>query len=88
MFLSDHHPVSVSITFPDVLPHSSIWCLDPSLLTDKTIVPEIHKRLMQYFQDNFSSDISPMMHWEAHKCVIRGYLIANSVKHIKERILY
>lgn len=88
MYLSDHHPIFMSITFPDIPTRSSIWRLDPALLTDSMITPKINKRLLQYFRENNSSDISPMLKWEAHKCIIRSELIAISVKRNRKRQSY
>lgn len=85
MYLSDHHPISMSIEFADIPPRSSIWCLDPSLLTDNVIALEINKRLSLYCRENSSPDISQMVRCEAHKRTIRGELIALSAKRRRER---
>lgn len=77
MYLSDHHPISMSIEFSDIPTQSSIWRLDPSLLTDSTIAPEVNRILLR---ENNSPDISPMLRWEAHNCTIRGELIVISAK--------
>lgn len=85
MYISDHHPITMSLEFPSKHTRSQIWRLDPSLLTDISIVSTIHDNLKLYFQDNDSLDISPMIKWEAHKCTIRGKLIAIASKRRRER---
>lgn len=85
MYISDHHPITMSLEFPSKHTRSQIWRLDPSLLTDISIVSTIHENLKLYFQDNDSLEISPMIKWEAHKCTIRGKLIAIASKRRRER---
>lgn len=80
MYLSDHHPISISLEFADVPTRPLTLRLYPSLLKDHTIVPEVNRLFLQYFCKNNSPDISPMMSREAHKCIIWGELIAISTK--------
>lgn len=37
MFLSDHHPISLTLSFPEVPTRPTSWRLDPSLLTDASV---------------------------------------------------
>lgn len=85
MYLSDHHPISMTLEFPNTNTRPQIWRLDPSLLTDTAIMTNIQERLSLYFTENDSPDISPMIRWEAHKSTIRGELIALSAKRRKDR---
>lgn len=85
MYLSDHHPISMTLAFSHTQPRHHIWRLDPSLLTDTATMTAIQQRLLLYFKENDSPEISPMMRWEAHKSTIRGELIALSAKRRKDR---
>lgn len=86
MYLSDHHPISMTLQLTNApRKQTPIWCLDPSLLTDAAITSSIDERLVLYFQENNSPDISPMMRWESHKSTIRGELISISATRRKER---
>lgn len=76
MTLSDHHPISMTLTFPDKLHHTFTWKLDPSILTDKKNEQEIRDCLTNDFTENDTPDTSKLTQWEAHKCVVRGKLIS------------
>lgn len=59
MILSDHNPISITLTFT-LSPHAhSIWRLDSSLLTDPELKQRISTRLIHYFQDNSMDEPSP-----------------------------
>lgn len=85
MFLSDHHPITITLTFPDYNTRTKTWRLNPSLLKDPDVIRQINTRLQQYFQENSSPETTPVTLWEAHKCVIRGKLIALATKEKKIR---
>lgn len=85
MFISDHHPISLTLKFPATSPRSNTWRLDLSLLTDPSIAAEIEKRLQHFFLENDPNDTSPLTNWEAHKSVIRGTFIAAAAKRNRER---
>lgn len=76
MTFSDHHPITVTLTFPDKFEYTYIWRLDPSVLTDFTKEQEIRNCLTNYFTENDTPDTSKLTQWEAHKCVVRGKLIS------------
>lgn len=76
MVLSDHHPITLTMTFPEHIPHAKTWRLDASILTDKTRLVKIHTCLINYFRENNTPDTSQLTLWEAHICVIRGKLLA------------
>lgn len=80
MFLSDHHPISLTLAFPDVLTRPTSWRLDPALLTDSAVVADLTLRLKQYFTENNSPETSAAIKWEEHKCVIWGVLTAAAAK--------
>lgn len=46
---------------------------------------ELESRLQIFFQENRSEDTAPIINWEAHKCVARGFLIKAAAKRNKER---
>lgn len=85
MYLSDDHPISITLEFTDTNTRFSFWHLDPSLLTDPAILSLIHQELRHYFTENYTPEISPMTRREAHKCVIWGELIAQVAKRRQER---
>lgn len=85
IFLSDHHPISMTIAFPEIHPRPQHWKLDPSLLTDPAMLAEVELHIKQYFAENKPTDTSPLITWEAHKCVIRGILIAAASRRRKEK---
>lgn len=76
MFLSDHHPITITLSFPDTITKTKLWRLNASLLKDPTSSDHIRTRIQQYFTENSSPEISLISLWEAHKCVIRGELMA------------
>lgn len=80
MFLSDHHPISVTLTFPDLTPKTKTWRLNSSLLKDTEFTSRLTASIDTYFRENSTPDISPTTLWEAHKCVIRGELMAQAAK--------
>ena len=73
--LSDHAPVSICLTIPDLPHRPNNWKLNDSLITNPTEVSILTKSLSQYFEENSGSDTSPSLLWEAHKALIRGNLI-------------
>lgn len=53
-----------------------MWRLNASLLTDPTLLPDLHSALIEFFKHNATPGSDPLMVWEAHKCTIRGELIS------------
>lgn len=72
MFLSDHHTITVTVSFPETQPRTKLWRFNPSLLKDPLSLERIRTSIQHYFTENSSPDISLISLWEAHKCVIRG----------------
>lgn len=85
MFISDHHPITMSIEFPTTKSRSPVWRLDPSLLMDTPTVHTIQNRLIQYFKENDYPEISPLIQWEAHRCYIQGEFITIAAKKRREK---
>lgn len=67
MFLSDHHPISMTLALAEKRPSSHSWRLDPSLLTDPLIAADVELCLKQYFEENKPTDTSSLITLEAHK---------------------
>lgn len=85
MFLSDHHPIAITLSFPETCNKMKSWRLNPSLLKDPATIKHLRTRIRLYFTENTSPEVSPISLWEAHKCVIRGKLLALAAKS-KKRI--
>uniref|UniRef100_A0A8C5MGG7 exodeoxyribonuclease III n=1 Tax=Leptobrachium leishanense TaxID=445787 RepID=A0A8C5MGG7_9ANUR len=75
MTWSDHHPVLLTLNSPLVRPKDRNWRLNETLLNDPMIRQGTLLALQQYFTENSTPDTSPQIIWEAHKAVIRGYLM-------------
>lgn len=86
MVIYVHHPISITLTFPDKIP---LWRLHPAILPNKTWAAEIRKCLLDYFGENNTSDASKLTQWEAHKYVVRGKLLSlvAAIKREKQAIL-
>lgn len=85
MFLSNHHPISMTIALPETRTCPLSWKLDPSLLTDLSVTADVELRIKQYFEENKLTNTSPLITSEAHKCVIRGILMAAAAKRNQEK---
>ncbi|XP_040210578.1 CUB and sushi domain-containing protein 3-like [Rana temporaria] len=85
--------VTQDIFSKDPCPSDVMQCLMPWLsgmtlyqhALDLSITDQIRTRIQQYFTENSSPEVSPVSLWEAHKCVIRGELIALATKAKKQR---
>lgn len=89
MVLSDHNPITITLTIPMSRLRHQIWHIDHSLLTDPVIATNICTCLTQYFTENVNDESAPTTVWAAHKCIIRGEslsLIANKNRLKRERI--
>lgn len=79
MFLSDHHPISITLTFPETIPRTTTWCLNPSLLKDPDILSQLKSRQLE-FAENTTPDISPITIWEGTQMCDRERIIGPSRK--------
>lgn len=59
MLLSDHHPITMTLTWQGRRPTSKIWRMDDSILLDLVAVDTLTSRLTQYFDENDSGDVAP-----------------------------
>lgn len=76
MTVLDHHTITMTLSFDDVPVPSKLWRLNPAFLEDRALLARLSTSLAQFFQENETPDMHPLTVWEAHKCVIRGELIA------------
>ncbi|CAH2296540.1 Hypothetical predicted protein [Pelobates cultripes] len=81
---SDHAPVVARTSSPLFKPIERQWKLNETLLDDPELTNMAAHILTQHFTTKDTPDITPLTLWEAHKCVIRGHLIAVSTKCKKE----
>lgn len=81
MMFSDHHPVTMVLRFQPPRSGSKIWRYNPATLKDPFTHSKIASDLKTYFKENDMANTSPLMQWEAHKCVVRGKLIALTALH-------
>uniref|UniRef100_A0A8C5LRZ7 exodeoxyribonuclease III n=1 Tax=Leptobrachium leishanense TaxID=445787 RepID=A0A8C5LRZ7_9ANUR len=82
---SDHAPTSITISSPLYCPTVSNWCLNDSLLSDPLVEEEGRQVLTNYFEENTGGEVTSLIVWEAHKCVIRGFFIRKGAERAKQR---
>lgn len=83
--LLDYHPITITLLFQTRVTSTKIWRLNTSLLMDPGNYVSLSQELGDYFLHNGTPDVSPMMQWEAHKCFIRGQLLAISSRRKREQ---
>ncbi|XDV28526.1 hypothetical protein PO909_031812 [Leuciscus waleckii] len=74
--LSDHSPISVTISPPYRDPNCRHWRLDPTLLSNHYFTEHITSEWRQFISINKTPDISPSTLWEAGKAYIRGAIMS------------
>ncbi|CAH2285007.1 Hypothetical predicted protein, partial [Pelobates cultripes] len=72
---SDHSPVSIQIKSPLFKPKERHWQLNKTILSDAECSTLTTQVLTQYFKTNTTPEVSPLITWETHKCVVRGHYI-------------
>lgn len=80
MLISDHHPITLKLSFPISNHFTKTWRLDPTLLTDPKNSDKISAQIKEFFHLNDTPDSSPLSQWQSHKCNIRGLFIKLSAK--------
>uniref|UniRef100_A0A8C5MSB1 Reverse transcriptase domain-containing protein n=1 Tax=Leptobrachium leishanense TaxID=445787 RepID=A0A8C5MSB1_9ANUR len=83
---SDHSPISACLTSPIFVPRERTWRLNLSLLEDPVVLAETRQLLSDYFVENLTPEIPITTVWEAHKAVLRGFLISKGTAAKKLRI--
>lgn len=84
MVLSDHHPITLTLQFPQKMDSIKTWRLNASTLADPRGLESIRQALINYFCHNDTPEVSPMTQLEAHKCVLQGHLLAIAARKKKE----
>lgn len=73
---SDHAPFFFKYNLSDTqLPGSATWKLNESLLQDTSVLENVRREAIEYFQTKDTPNCDPGVIWEPHKAVIRGVLI-------------
>lgn len=80
MTLSDHHPITMTLIFPEKNIITKSWRLNTTILKDPIDIQNFNDALKDYFLQNENDETSISTQWEAHKCVIRGEFIARLAK--------
>lgn len=75
MVISNHHPITMTITLWEREDRTKIWRYDPTFFSDPLTLQQIQSFVNLYFKENTTTDVSPLTTWEAHKCVLRGELM-------------
>ncbi len=83
--ISDHAPISVTVSPPYKDPSGINWCLNPSLLSSPPFVDYISKEL-QFLSENKSPVVSPTTLWEAAKAYPCGAIISYSFAQKKKAL--
>lgn len=73
--LSDHAPIHMTLSLDTELRSPPTWKLNESLMQIPEVRSEVGRTLTNYFLENVDPLMSPMIVWQAHKCVLRGELI-------------
>ncbi|CAH2315332.1 Hypothetical predicted protein [Pelobates cultripes] len=71
----DHAPIFMTRSSPLYRPAFGQWRLNEALLLDLVVTADFHQHLTHYLQENETTDIAPMVLWEAHKPVIKSHFI-------------
>lgn len=81
--LSEHSPVLLSLAaFP--IPIQTHWHINDGFLNNSEFKDMVKKYIIEYLETNDTTDISPIILWDALKAVLRGKLIAYGARK-KER---
>lgn len=73
--ISDHAPVTMTLILGTQRVRQQQWRLNESLLQSPEVLQQVKTELELFFKENNTTDVSPIMIWEAHKATIRGILI-------------
>lgn len=89
--ISDHAPVVMSLSLPDIPQPIRRWRFNSSLLSDSKFVKFIEERITFFLETNNTSNVSGLMVWDALKAYLREQIIsftANKKSHSeKERLV-
>ncbi|OCT91749.1 hypothetical protein XELAEV_18014814mg [Xenopus laevis] len=82
---TDHSPVILRLEIPNPYPKKYSWKINDSLLKIPEILENIISSTKEFFKVNVNTASTPILEWEAYKCFIRGVLIQQGAKLMKER---
>lgn len=74
--LSDHGSVYLVIDISISIQKSTYWKLNTSFLSNTNFHSFFKRKIIQDWQDNQNSPVSPAMKWDAAKATMRGHFIA------------
>lgn len=78
--ISDHAPLTLSLSLPHPPVKAAQWRFNSTLLSDENFVKFIQDEIRFYFATNFSPETSSLVVWNAFKAYIRGQIIAYSAR--------
>lgn len=84
--LSDHGPVYLVIDISILIQKSNYWKFNTSFLSNTSFCAFFRQKIIQYWQDNQNSPVSPAIKWDAAKATLRGHLIAYAALRKKLKI--
>uniref|UniRef100_A0A3B5B5F1 Endonuclease/exonuclease/phosphatase domain-containing protein n=1 Tax=Stegastes partitus TaxID=144197 RepID=A0A3B5B5F1_9TELE len=84
--LSDHNPVSITVSPPYLDPSSRHWRLNPSLLSSPPFLDFLEKQWELFMSTNNTPGITPSLLWETAKAFIMGSIISFTAAHKRDTI--
>lgn len=84
--ISDHAPLTLSLSIPPSPPGGGQWCFNSTLLSDENLKKKCQNEIRFFFATISSQDTSSLVVWDAFKAYIRGQVIAYLAKMIKQSI--
>lgn len=83
---SDHAPVYLPLSLPNLSKRQWAWRLNDSLLQNELCSTEIRQAIANFISDHRTDDTSAPIQWAALKCVVRGMLIKHRSRLKKDRL--
>lgn len=85
ILISDHAPISLTLTFQMQIKPNRRWCFNTSLLQDADFDDFIKREWSFFLEMNDLPNTSPSLLWETGKAYIRGKIIAYSTNRKKQQ---
>lgn len=76
--ISDHAPVVMSMSLPDLPAAERHWRFNSTLLSNNDFVKFLEEQITFFFDTNVSSETSSLTIWDALKAYLRGQIISFS----------
>lgn len=86
MMVSDHNTVTLTLSCGQAPRLQKIWHYNSSVLPDELQTQEFGNIIDEYFILNGDPEVDPMIVWKAHKCVIRGELMAKAARAKRQQL--